>query len=199
MLQLSFLLLSALCLLPAHALGAQRVTPEQQRAAAVLPLPEPLRAGAAVMTIAPDGTLQPLRKGTNGMICLTDTPADSLFDVRCYHESFMPLVNRRRVLVRSGLSDSAATGRLDAEVGQGSLRLPAGPTAGYRMLGPIAGYDPVHNRTTDLIDRWQSIHMPYATAAAMGVSEVANGIEPYAMSSGTWWAHVMIMQRPLRY
>lgn len=26
-----------------------------------------------------------------------------------------------------------------------------------------------------------------------------NGIHPYVMSSGTWWSHVMIMERALRY
>lgn len=178
---------------------AQGLTPEQQVAAAVLPLPQAMRSGAAVMTISRDGSLRPLRAGTNGMICLTDTPADSLFDVRCYHQSFMPLVTRRRVLARSGVADADVTRQIDAEVREGALKLPAGPTAGYRMLGPIQGYDAATNTTTDAIDRWQSLHIPYATAADMGVSEESVGIEPYAMASGTWWAHVMILERPLRY
>ncbi len=184
---------------PVMRLLAQGITPEQLTAAAVLPLPLPLRSGAAVMTIAEDGTLRPLRAGTNGMICLADTPADSLFDVRCYHQSFMTLVTRRRVLARSRMADADVTRQIDAEVREGALKLPAGPTAGYRMLGPIHGYDAATNTTTDAIDRWQSLHIPYATAADMGVTEESVGIEPYAMASGTWWAHVMILERPLRY
>jgi hypothetical protein len=49
------------------------------------------------------------------------------------------------------------------------------------------------------IDAWQSIHMPYRTAASMGLSTTEDGIHPYVMASGTYWAHVMIMQRALRY
>ncbi len=189
-------LIITLC--PVTRLLAQGTTPDQQ-AAAVLPLPATMRSEAAVMTIARDGTLRPLRAGTNGMICLADTPADSLFDVRCYHQSFMPLVTRRRVLARSGMADADVTRQIDAEVRDGTLKLPAGPTAGYRMLGPIAGYDAATNTATEAIDRWQSLHAPYASAAEMGVSEEPNGIEPYAMASGSWWAHVMIMEHPLRY
>ena len=195
--RIALTLVSVAC--PVMRLPAQGITPDQQAAAAVLPLPQTMRSGAAVMTIAADGTLRPLRTGTNGMICLADSPGDSLFDVRCYHRSFMPLVTRRRVLARSGMTDSAVTRRIDAEVHDAVLKLPAGPAAGYRMLGPIAGYDPVTNTPTKAIDRWQSLHIPYATATDMGVSEESAGIEPYAMASGTWWAHVMIMERPLRY
>ncbi|MDZ4864223.1 MAG: hypothetical protein SGJ01_12480 [Gemmatimonadota bacterium] len=184
---------------PGVRLLAQGITPEQQAAAAVLPLPATMRSGAAVMTIARDGTLRPLRAGTNGMICLADTPADSLFDVRCYHQSFMPLVTRRRVLARLGMADADVTRQIDTEVRDGTLKLPASPTAGYRILGPIGGYDAVTNTATDAIDRWQSLHIPYATAAELGVSEESVGIEPYAMASGSWWAHVMILELPLRY
>ena len=180
-------------------LTAQDVTPQQLEAAAVLPLPQSMRSEAAVMAIARDGTLRPLRAGTSAMVCLADAPGDSLFDVRCYHQSFMPLVTRRRVLARSGMTDSAVTQRIDAEVHAGTLQLPPGPTAGYRMLGPIAGYDAGTNTATEAIDRWQSFHFPYATATEMGVTEVSSGIEPFAMASGTWWAHVMIMEKPLRY
>ena len=67
------------------------------------------------------------------------------------------------------------------------------------MLGPIHGYDAATNTTTDAIDRWQSLHILYATAADLGVAEESVGIEPYAMASGTWWAHVMILEHPLRY
>ena len=184
---------------PGVRLLAQGITPEQLAAAAVLPLPATMRSGAAVMTIARDGTLRPLRAGTNGMICLADTPADSLFDVRCYHQSFMPLVTRRRVLARLGTADAEVTRQIDTEVRDGTLKLPAGPTAGYRMLGPIRGFDASTTTADTAIDRWQSVHMPYATAESVGLSEAEGGTEPYMMSAGTWWAHVMIMEHPLRY
>jgi hypothetical protein len=41
--------------------------------------------------------------------------------------------------------------------------------------------------------------MPYRTAEQLGLPPAENGIHPYVMSSGTWWSHVMIMERALRY
>jgi hypothetical protein len=38
--------------------------------AAVLPLPEPLRAGATVFNYEPEGTYTLLRKGSNDMVCI---------------------------------------------------------------------------------------------------------------------------------
>ena len=66
----------------------------QSIAAAVLPLPEQLRAGATVVRL--DGSWQPqvLRKGTNGMVCIADAPNDDQFDVRCYRDTFIPVVYR---------------------------------------------------------------------------------------------------------
>ena len=63
-------------------------------AAAVLPLPDQLRTGATVVRL--DSSLQPelLRRGTNGMVCIADAPTDSQFDVRCYRDTFIPVVYR---------------------------------------------------------------------------------------------------------
>jgi hypothetical protein len=96
----------------------------------------------------------------------------------------------------------ASDGRVvagDAEIRSGRLPITKEPTAGYRKYGPVAGYDPAQNAVSDRIDAWQSIHMPHRTAASMGLSTTEDGIHPYVMASGTYWAHVMIMQRPLRY
>src|SRR5580704_18189988 len=70
----------------------------QQIAAAVLPLPEVMREHATVLGYAPDLSLVTLREGTNGMVCTASRPGDAEFDVRCYHESFMPAVRRMREL-----------------------------------------------------------------------------------------------------
>ncbi len=184
----------------AGPLGAQEPTAARQVAAAVLPLPPSLRDGAAVVQLGPDGVPRELRPGHNGMICLADAPGDTLFDVRCYHRDLMPVIYRRRALRVAGLDDSTAVAQIDREVRAGQLiPRPWTASAGYRMLGPLADYDPVGNAAGDRIDRWQSLHLPYATAEQLGVSELEDGIQPYLMSSGTWWAHVMIMERPLRY
>jgi len=144
-------------------------SPADQIAAAVLPLPEVLRAGAGVRGY--DAALRPvtLRETTNGMICTGDRPGDDEFDVRCYEKSFRAVIDR----------------------GQ-QLQVPSQPTAGYRMLGPIGGYDFRTRTFTKAIERWQSVHFPYRTAAELGLPEVREGTMPYVMASGTWWSHVMI-------
>ena len=178
---------------------AQTPTRAQEMAAAVLPLPAALRAGAGVVRLDRGGRPEEWRASRNGMVCLADQPGDSLFDVRCYRASFIPLLYRARQLAAAGTPDSVFDATMDREIRGGKLRLPDGPTAGYRMLGPIAGFDWATIAAGDAIDAWQSIHFPYRTAEQLGLPTVEDGTHPYVMSSGTWWSHVMIMERPLRY
>lgn len=170
----------------------------QQIAAAVLPLPAELRAGAAVVAFTPDAPRpRTLRAGTNGLVCFA-VPSTELFDVRCYARSFLPLLLRLRQLRAVPEAEVART--IAADVRAHRLTLPSAPTAGYRMLGPMSGYDAATNTVSDTIDVWQSIHTPYATAAAIGVpTEPGDWSRPFMMASGTFWSHLMIMQRPLHY
>lgn len=170
---------------------------EQQIAAAVLPLPEGLRAQATVIGYAPDLKLVTLRAGTNQMVCTATRPGEPDFDVRCYHESFMPIVRRMRDLYDQGLSFKEVFRTVDSEVQSKKLPLPATPTAGYRMLGPISAYSATTNSTGPEIESWQSIHFPYRTAAQMGLPEEGQVPRsfPYVMTSGTFWSHVMIEHR----
>ncbi len=77
----------------------------QQIAAAVLPLPEVLREHATVLGYAPDQSLVTLREGSNGMVCTTSRPGGADFDVRCYQQSFMPVVRRMRELHSRGVKE----------------------------------------------------------------------------------------------
>ena len=181
------------------AADAQGPTRAQQIAAAVLPLPAALRAGAGVVSLDSQGRPQQWRASRNGMVCLADQPGDSLFDVRCYQASFIALIYRARQLRAAGTPDSAFDAAMDREIHGGKLSLPDGPTAGYRMLGPVSGFDWGATVAGDSIDAWQSIHFPYRTAGQLGLPTEEDGIHPFVMSSGTWWSHVMIMERPLRY
>lgn len=189
------------CALDLHPVTvlAQAPPGPRQLAAAVLPLPAELRSGAGVVTVDRHGWPHVWRASANGMVCLADTPGDSLFDVRCYQASFIPLIYRVRQLIAQGVADSASDATIDAEIRSGKLVIAREPTAGYRMLGPIAGFDSVHASVSDTIDAWQSVHMPYRTASSVGLPTTEDGTHPYVMASGTYWAHVMIMQRPLRY
>jgi hypothetical protein len=166
---------------------------------ATLPLPSDLQLGATVGRFSPGGTLDTLRRGTNPMVCFADIPTDTILDVRCYHSSFVPLIYRARELYRSGLTDSAVDARMAAELRNGTLPLPAFPTTGYRVYGPLRDFNAVTHEMGPGLDRWQSIHMPFATRAALGVTDVEHGTDIYMMAEGSWWAHLMIMQKPLRY
>jgi len=166
----------------------------QQIAAAVLPLPPPLRQQATVIGYAPDMSLVTLRQGSNGMVCTATRPGGQQFDVRCYHETFMPLIRRIRELYAKGVNQEEASRIIDSEIAAKKLSIPEHPTAGYRMLGPIAAYNPATNATGNEIKSWQSIHFPYKTAAEIGLPEEGQvaRTHPYVMSSGTFWSHVMI-------
>ncbi|MEZ4587494.1 MAG: hypothetical protein R2909_13945 [Gemmatimonadales bacterium] len=183
--------------LPFAPLDAQS-RPIRQAAidAALLPLPAALRPDARVIAYTDDGPAIVLREGSNGMVCAADRADDDRFDVRCYHESFMPVIERRRELARERLDWNATAARIDADVKAGRLHLPESPTAGYRMLGPIAAFDWARNRAGPEIARWQSIHFPYKTAVELGLPTEPDGNLPYAMLAGTYWSHVMINAPP---
>ena len=183
-------------LFPASAAAQAPQAPpvSQQIAAAVLPLPEVMRERATVLGYAPDLSLITLRQGSNGMVCTASRPSADDFDVRCYHESFMPVIRRLRDLNSQGVKPAEIDRIINAEVKAKKLAIPDHPTAGYRMLGPISAYHPATNAVGGEIQAWQSVHFPYRTAAEIGLPEegqVARTM-PYVMSSGTFWAHVMI-------
>ena len=165
----------------------------QAIAAAVLPLPEALRSAAGVVRLDDAGQPETLRKGTNGMVCITDKPGDAQFDVRCYQEAFIPVVYRAFQLGYRVSGD-----KVEAEIKAGKLQLSNQPTAGYRCLGPASGYNPSTNSLNAQVECWQSIHFPFRTAREIGLpdeSEIPPNLQttvPYVMSSGKYWSHVMI-------
>ena len=165
----------------------------QSVAGALLPLPEQLRANATVVRL--DASFRPavVRAGTNGMVCIADAPNDNQFDVRCYRDTFIPVVYRTFQLGYDVVGPKVA-----AEIQAGTLKLSREPTAGYRCLGPIAGYDASRNTVDGRIECWQSMHFPFRTAAEVGFPDERDVPEsrqleiPYVMASGTYWSHVMI-------
>ncbi len=188
------LVIAVLFFMPAKAQQRQVLPPSQQIAAAVLPLPDVMREHATVIGYAPNLSLVILRRGSNAMVCTAFRPGSDEFDVRCYHESFMPLLRRLHTLDSQGLKDAEIDRIINAEVKAKKLEIPDHPAAGYRMLGPISAYQPATNAVGREIQSWQSVHFPYKTAAEIGLAEegqVARTM-PYVMASGTFWSHVMI-------
>jgi hypothetical protein len=162
-------------------------------AAAVIPLPESLRNGAGVVRLDKAGQPEVLRKATNGLVCIADKPGDERFVVRCYQEDFIPIVYRAFQL---GYEVSGE--KVEAEIKGGKLHLSDQPAAGYRCLGPARGYDPATSTVNAQIRCWQSIHFPFRTAREIGFPDMSDvpadlrATVPYVMSSGKYWAHVMI-------
>jgi hypothetical protein len=189
----SLILVSLAILGPPEVVSAQASTPAQLIAASLLPLPEALRAGAGVRQVSPTGVVSILRPSTNGLMCTADRPGDDVFDVRCYHVEFLAVMDHVRSLRQQGVRDSALDTRLKEAAQQGLIQFPASPTAGYRMLGPIGGFDAAMTTTTGAIDKWQSIHFPFRTAAELGLPVTGDALMPFVMASGTWWSHVMIV------
>ena len=179
------------------ALGQQAVVPApaEQIAAAILPLPPSLQAGAGVRGYSPAMKLIVLREGTNTMMCTADRPGDDQFDVRCYDRGFMAVIDWRNSLRQAGVDSATIERRYAAGGRSGVPRVPDHPTAGYRMLGPIAAFDAVTHVAGPAIEKWQSIHFPYRTAAEIGLPIDETPGMPYVMASGSWWAHVMIEHR----
>jgi len=167
---------------------------------AVLPLPEGLRDGATVMGM--DSTHRPvvLRQGSNDMVCMRVVPGEAPWDARCYEATIARLIFRAGELVMSGLTIDSVGPRIEAETRAGTLALPKQPAAAFRALGPADAYNPSTGAVTRQMQIWHALHMPFATAEAMGfpdestVSIEERARTPYVVASGTWWSHVMIQR-----
>ncbi len=174
---------------------AQDVAVEHQIAEAVSPLPEPMRAGATVLSYRGSRTLVTIREGSNGMICLADRPGDDRWHVACYHKDLEPFMARGRELRAQGITERAAidSARL-AEIQSGALSMPERPTALHSLSGPLGSFD----HQTGTVSGVQGLHVvytPYATEETLGYSIEPSRERPWLMYPGKPWAHVMISRR----
>lgn len=158
---------------------------------ATLPLPPELRAGASIVSIDKAG-IHTLRKGSGKMVCIADAPGDDVFDARCYHRDFIPYFYRLQQLAAQGVPEEQLDARIEKELKTGMLHMRMQPSAGYRMYGPIKALTADGTGWTAKMTRWQSIHIPRATAEDMGLVTDNKPLMPYVMASGSLWAHVMI-------
>jgi hypothetical protein len=177
----------------AAPLTAQTSIPSeaQQIAAAVLPLPADLRAGATVMGYREAGKLVVLRRGTNGMNCLALYVVRQEFHVACYHEGLEPFMARGRELRAQGMTSASAVDSVRySEIASGRLRMPA-MGALYSVTAPRANYDPATNtvREGGLL---AVVYVPGATAASTGLSAQPRRDGPWLMFPGTPKAHIMM-------
>jgi len=182
--------------LTATGAKAQTAPPprEQQIAAAVTPLPESMRAGAAVLGYDASFKLTSFRTGTNGMICLADDPRQPDFHPACYHESMEPFMARGRELRASGVKgDQVDTVRF-AEVKAGKIKMPTLPATLYQIFGGPNSFNPATGAVTDAQALFV-VYTPFATEKSTGLSTVPRKVGPWLMFPGTPKAHIMMAEK----
>lgn len=184
--------LAALALALPLALAAQGAlpTPEQQVAAAVLPLPKELREGATVMGYRTGKKLETLREGKNGMICLALFAVEPDFHVACYHRGMEPFMARGRALREQGVKDPQVDSVRFREVRDGTLPMPK-QAAMYQLFGKKGSWDAATGKVTDA-NALLVVYMPNATPESTGLSPVPVKVGPWIMYPGTPKAHIML-------
>ena len=150
-------------------------------AEAVLPLPEPLRARATVVSYDASGVRSILRQGTNDLICDVDGPSEGYF-VMCYHDSLAPHFQQRKKWAADGKGGAEIDRLLLEAMEDGSLPIPQAGAVNYVLQGPVvSGATPLF-----------VMHLPGGTAESTGLSTDLDHYRPWLMGAGTAWAHVMI-------
>ena len=175
--------------LTASAQGALP-TPDQQIAAAVLPLPKELRDGATVMGYRAANKLETLRAGKNGMICLALFAVEPEFHVACYHKGMEPFMARGRALRAQGVKGEQVDTVRFREVRNGALPMPK-QAAMYQLFGTKTSWDAATGKVTDA-NALLVVYMPNATPGSTGLSPVPAKVGPWIMYPGTPKAHIML-------
>lgn len=166
----------------------------EQIAAAVLPLPADLRAGATVMGYRTTGKLEVLRQGSNRMNCLALYVVRPDFHVACYHDSLEPFMARGRELRAQGVTGAQVDTVRYAEIRNGNLKMPAQGSL-YSLTGPKSVWNPAAGTATGA-SQLTVLYVPFATAASIGIStRPASDGTPWLMNAGTPKAHVMMVGR----
>jgi hypothetical protein len=163
---------------------------EQQIAAAVLPAPADMRAGATVWGYAPDGHFTTLRQGSGALVCLASDPKADRFHVACYQRSLEPFMARGRALRAHGVKGDRVDSVRFAEVRSGKLRVPRHPAVLYSLTGPADSFDPATG-TAPKAQPLFVVYVPFATGTSLGLSTTPVEGAPWIMHPGTPKAHIM--------
>lgn len=159
---------------------------------AILAAPQEQRDNATVMGYSESGELVVLRKGTNGLICLADDPAQKGFNVSCYHKDLEPFMARGRALKKEGKSFQEIFDLREQEVKAGKLKMPSQPATLYVYSTSEEKYNPATGDIQDGYLRYV-IYIPYATSETTGLPLKPDFAgQPWIMDPGTHRAHIMI-------
>ena len=165
-------------------------TVDQQIAAAVLPLPKELRAGATVMGYREAGKLTTIRKGTNGMTCLALFAIEKAFHAACYQDGMEPFMARGRELRAQGIKGAEVDSIRFKEVKNGKLKVP-GHAMMYQLFGDSTSWDPATGNVTKA-QELLVLYLPFATEKTTGLSPTPSANGPWIMYPGTPKAHMML-------
>lgn len=174
--------------------AAQAVPPaDEQIAAAILPLPDDLRAGAQVLGYRTANKLEQLRPGTNGMVCLALYVTRPDFHVACYHEGLEAFMARGRELRAQGVTQLAQVDSVRyAEIASGKLKMPAHGALYSLTAREKTAWNP-STRTVTGARPLAVVYMPGATGKSTGLSETPVATGPWLMFPGTPKAHLMMV------
>lgn len=165
-----------------------------QIASAILAAPEDMRDSCTVYGYSADQGLILLRQGTNDLICLADDPGKPGFSVACYVKDLEPFMKRGRELRAQGMNDKQVFDERDKEVKEGTLQMPAHPSALYVYSAKDTDFDSTTGAVKNGYLRYV-IYIPFATSASTGLPEKPSGSGkgmPWLMDAGTYRAHIMI-------
>ncbi len=190
----AFVVFAGLAALPILACAQMPITPAQQIALDVLPLPNAFRDNATVLGYRHAGKLDTLRKGSGFMTCLGTNPADSVFHAACYSNQLAQFMQRGRDLRTHGTPENRVDSVRFAEIDSGVIKMPKQGAALWKLDGPMSGVDIKAGTVTAAIKPSYVFYMPYATAASTGLPDqpVAHG--PWLMLPGTPKAHMMFSE-----
>lgn len=175
-------------LLTASVLVAEVPSETDQIASSVLACPEEWRTETTVLGYDSHGKIIVLRKGSNDLTCLADTPGNEGFSVACYHNDLEQFMARGRELSAQGYKGKERHEIRWREVDNGSVAMPREPRMLYVLSGK--GFDSTSGSVIEPYLRWV-VYTPYATPESTGLS-AAPGKGPWLMFPGTAGAHIMI-------
>jgi hypothetical protein len=187
------LALACVLLVPSLASAQGTLPPtDEQIAAAVLPLPEPMRAGATVMGYKVGNKLEVIRAGTNGMNCLALYVTRPDFHVACYHKGLEPFMARGREIRETMGAKANVDSIRYAEIASGKLKMPV-TGALYSITGKKESWNAT-TKTVSQVTPLAVVYVPGATEETTGLTKAPQKAgTPWLMFPGTAKAHIMLV------
>lgn len=170
----------------------QKLSADQQIAAAILAAPVEAREEAMVYGYSESGEFMMLKEGFNDFICIADDPNKEGFQVVSYHKSLEPMMARGRELTAEGKTREEKEDIRNKEAKSGKMLLPETPATLHIYHGEDAYFNEETNKIENARYRYV-VYIPYATQETTGLPLSPNeSSHPWLMFPGRYNAHIMI-------